>query len=128
MCKTFLFSVAFLLLLSGCVYHNILLTPVVLKKGDVYNLEHGLLISLDSVLEDSRCPANALCIWAGNAKVRLAFFDGEFWNRFVLNSDFQNEIVMYGYRIKLINLSPYPITNVAIQQSDYKVELLIMKE
>jgi hypothetical protein len=30
-----------------------------------------LLIEL-SVIDDSRCPANVQCIWAGNAKVKLA--------------------------------------------------------
>ncbi|HCW06783.1 MAG TPA: hypothetical protein DGG95_05395 [Cytophagales bacterium] len=125
-------SIIFTLILSGCVYDSIPRSPntIVLTQGVIYSIKPGLLIKLDSVLEDSRCPSNALCVSAGNAAVRFAFFDGEFWFTFVLNTFpmLQSEITMYGYRIKLVSLSPYPNTNVVIKQSDYKAELLITPE
>ena len=31
----------------------------------------GLVISFDSVLQDSRCPRDVQCVWAGSARVRL---------------------------------------------------------
>ena len=31
----------------------------------------GIGISFDQVLEDSRCPANVVCVWAGKAVIEL---------------------------------------------------------
>jgi hypothetical protein len=36
----------------------------------------GKRLRVDRVLEDSRCPMNARCVWAGRATVRLTLRDG----------------------------------------------------
>jgi hypothetical protein len=50
------------------------------------DIDNKLTICLDSLIADSRCPANANCIWAGNATVRLSFNHKESNFIFDLNS------------------------------------------
>lgn len=45
-------------------------TPLTLRIGEDAELERGLTVSVDELLEDSRCPADVQCIQAG--RVRLA--------------------------------------------------------
>lgn len=55
-------------------------TPVNASLGEPVELHIGqearvasesLTLLFDSVLEDSRCPEDLQCVWAGNAKVRI---------------------------------------------------------
>ena len=71
-------------------------------------------ICFDSLLEDSRCPINANCIWQGVAK-------GKF--RFKINSQehvvllstltmapyYTNDTTVSGIHLKLNNILPYPV-------------------
>ena len=81
---------------------------------------------LDSVLNDSRCPTGAECIWAGNAAVRFTYTSASSKVSFVLNtiSSFRTDSLIEGYRIRMTKLSPYPVLGVAIKQSDYKGQRL----
>lgn len=102
-----------------------------LKYGETkINADYGLSIHLDSVLNDSRCPANANCIWAGNAEVRFVYSKDNNTVNFVLNTlpAFRTDSLINGYRIKLIKLSPYPEIAGSIKQNDYKSEIKITKE
>lgn len=102
-----------------------------LKYGETkINTDYGLSISLDSVLNDSRCPSKAVCVWAGNAEVRFVYLKDNNSVKFVLNTlpTFRTDSLINGYRIKLINLSPYPEIAGSIKQSEYKAEITITKE
>ena len=105
--------------------------PFELKYSEIKNYtDSGIFIYLDSVLNDSRCPKNGLCIWAGNAEVRFVYSKDNNSVKFVLNtlSAFRTDSLINGYRIKLINLSPYPEIAGSIKQDDYKAEIKITKE
>jgi len=62
------------------------------------------------VVDDSRCPVNARCVWAGNAKIKLAVSIGKAAPRTVeLNSGLEPKFVTVGgYEIRFVDLSPYP--------------------
>ena len=47
-----------------------------------------LVIKFKAVLEDSRCPVNVVCVWAGNGKVEFE----------ILDIDGQNKTVTSEYR------------------------------
>jgi hypothetical protein len=92
--------------------------------------ENGMYICLDSVLNDSRCPIGAECFWAGNAEIRLRYFESNtepvYFN---LNTLLQpsSYTSFDGYKFTLIDLSPYPATGHSIEQKDYKAKILIEK-
>lgn len=92
---------------------------------------NGDSIVLDSVLEDSRCPENATCIWEGNAKLRFIYRTKDKLNEsFVLNTymGYRKDTLIKGFRIKLVKVSPYPRLDEDILQTDYRAELEIIKE
>jgi hypothetical protein len=60
-----------------------------------------------SVVEDSRCPMNARCIWAGNARVRLAVSRGRSSRTIVLNSNKgEQSAEAFGFKIEFADLQP----------------------
>lgn len=70
----------------------------------------GMKIKFLGVIEDSRCPEGRQCVWAGNAKVRIAVWTGR-QRQLVLevNSGLQPQVVNYGrYEIRLAALDPKP--------------------
>jgi len=70
----------------------------------------GMKIKFLDVLEDSRCPEGRQCVWAGNAKVRIAVWTGR-QRPLVLevNSTLKPQVVNYGrYEIRLAALDPKP--------------------
>lgn len=69
MCKTLLLCLCFLACRKSATTGN----PVTVKLSECANVQRpsgDLRICLDS-LSDSRCPANAVCVWAGVAVVKL---------------------------------------------------------
>jgi hypothetical protein len=95
-----------------------------------YFPDHSASITLDSVLNDSRCPNGAECVWAGNAEVRFIYSAGTQNSAFILNtlSNFRTDTLINGYRIKLVRLNPYPQMGLPIKQNEYSAEVKITKE
>lgn len=94
-----------------------------------YNYENNLILRMDSVLNDSRCPSNVVCVWGGNAEVRFLFTVDSIQTDFVLNThggnQFNSDTVIGGYSIKLLDLSPYPEDPGEILQVEYYSEVLV---
>lgn len=69
-----------------------------------------LTVRFLSVVEDSRCPINARCVWAGNAKIRLSVAKGRVAARTIeLNTGIEAQVVsLYGHDFKLEALAPHP--------------------
>jgi hypothetical protein len=94
--------------------------PVTIGLGRAFELSLGqkatlatadaLTIVFSRVLEDSRCPANALCVWAGNARIELRLASVTQAPASVqLNTFLPPNAAAYGsYRISLLSLQPYP--------------------
>jgi len=94
-----------------------------------YNFENNIVLRMDSVLNDSRCPSNVQCVWEGNAEVRFLFTVDSRGTDFVLNThggnNFNSDTVIGGYSIKLLNLSPYPENPGEILQVEYYSEVIV---
>jgi len=92
--------------------------------------ENQMYICLDSVLNDSRCPTGAYCIWEGNAEVRFKFEkDNDKPILFDLNTNrqFTTDTIVDGYKFTLIGLIPHPTIEHRIVQKDYKAEIIVKK-
>lgn len=89
----------------------------------------GLNVRFVSVIEDSRCPADANCVWAGNAKVRIQVKKSRGgWKTLELNSNLNPKTVTFeGYEIKLTALTPYPRSNIRINRNGYTATLVVTR-
>lgn len=92
----------------------------------------GLRIKFVSVNEDSRCPTDVQCVWAGNAAVRLdVSIRGKGSKTLTLNTNNRSpsvdENLYRSYKLKLVDLRPYPRSNRKIAPGDYVVTLLVSK-
>ncbi len=91
--------------------------------------EEQLEIRFDSVSEDSRCPENADCIWAGNARVHCTLTKSSVPKQHImLNTLAAPQSAVYqGYTILLRELTPLPKAGEITPQSAYKAGLIITK-
>lgn len=68
-------------------------------------------LSFDAVVSDSRCPANALCTWAGIAIAKFTFKEGSQSYPFMLSimpGYPKQDTLIHGYHIEFSDLKPYP--------------------
>lgn len=90
-----------------------------------------LSITLVDVPDDSRCPVDAQCVWAGNARVQLVLKLAQGNPTQVeLNThdSMQRSVEFEGYTITLADLHPYPVLNSTIDPRDYVATLQIVKK
>jgi hypothetical protein len=96
------------------------------------NNENQLTVRIDSVLNDSRCPSDVVCVWEGNAAVRFILNNDGEETKFVLNThggdNFRKDTIIVGYSIQFVNLKPYPVSTKVISNNEYVAELLIKKK
>lgn len=64
----------------------------------------GVRLRPDRLVEDSRCPVNARCIWAGRAVVRVTIRDGEGARR--INLTLGEPVDLANGRLALVAVSP----------------------
>lgn len=79
----------------------------------------GPIVQPVEVLEDSRCPMNARCVWAGRVRVKMIWWRG--------NGEKQPFEVTLGEStpladgaIRLESVRPEKMTNVTLKPSDYR--------
>jgi len=95
-----------------------------LRAGTSAALQDGLTVAFESVQSDSRCPMDAICVWAGDAivAVRLSRSGGDQAARELHvnpNVPGGSEAPYLTYSIKLVTLQPYPRSDRPIQPNDY---------
>lgn len=110
-------------------------SPVIVAKialGDTVLFE-DISITFKRVIEDSRCPSDVTCVWAGQAKVLVAIktngttsekemiFHGTNFGSESENTLFVSETKKYiGYR-----LSPYPKSSVPSVERVYQLDIFV---
>lgn len=86
-------------------------TNLTLERGAPKFISAGkFTVKFIEVVEDSRCPPDVNCVWAGNAKVRISIAKGKASPRiFELNSNSEpSEIKFGGATFKFVDLSRDP--------------------
>jgi hypothetical protein len=98
-----------------------------LRPGTSVTLEGGLQVAFDAVKSDSRCPLDALCIWAGEAilAVRLSQSGSDPAERELKTNPNGSETAYRTFSIKLLTLQPYPRSDRPIQPNDYIATLTV---
>ncbi len=96
---------------------------VTLKIGEV-GVFRNISIKPTEVVEDSRCPVNANCIWAGTLKVKLDVLSG--LGASTPTIELGSSITTEAEEIKFISVSPEKVAGDTIA-SDYKFVLEVTK-
>ena len=99
---------------------------IVLNYGDNVQLEGTVLrLNFGRVLEDSRCPVDVTCVWAGNAKVEIGIGAGMGpTHPLHLNTNAGPRAVTWsGIRVTLLEVTPSPHSENPIPLEDYSVTL-----
>ncbi len=88
----------------------------------------SLRITFERVVEDSRCPTNTTCFWAGDAVVRVALL-GANAERGTLNLHTLSETAAQGsfqkFRVRLVQLAPVPHDGGSVPAEQYVATLIV---
>ena len=106
------------------VDQQVLLTPGVTTRVD----QVGLTLRLTGVLDDSRCPTDATCVWAGDALVRIEVMPpiaGH--SEYDINVRGTSTAVHGDVTISLVKLDPYPAKGTPIPQNDYRATVRVIR-
>jgi len=98
---------------------------VTVKIGEKNRISWNISFEIDSI-NDYRCPNDADCIWAGDVDILLN--SGGTVSLLKLYDSESNPTTIEGYIITAINVDPYPVIGVDVDQSEYEIRLQIDKE
>jgi hypothetical protein len=99
--------------------------------GDYHQYKEMVSVNFEKVVNDSRCPTDANCVWEGNAEIMLNVVSMEKDTaHFSLNTqkNYQQDTILNGYTIQLINVLPEPLSGKLLTTDDYSVELKINQQ
>ena len=101
-------------------------TTVKLKRGESITINGELNINFDSVPTDSRCPIDAMCVWAGDGEIKLNLKLEKTVTPVSLHTTLTPKTILWdNYEIQLINLFPTRRAAETITQDQYSIELKI---
>jgi hypothetical protein len=89
----------------------------------------GLRIAFVDLIEDSRCPKDVDCVWAGNAriKVRISPATGSAESYELNTTTSPRSIVIDGYEFKFTALTPEPASNIRIRKDGYTATFVVTR-
>jgi hypothetical protein len=104
--------------------------PFVMGVGESTTVRNeGLTVTFNGVDEDSRCPSDVDCEWAGDAEVNVTISKPGFTPlRTVLHTTLTQQAASYnGYTVTLNGLAPYPVSTSTIDPDDYVATFTVTK-
>lgn len=104
---------------------------VELRTGQSVTIhDEQLEIKFEEVIDDSRCPAGATCIWQGEVTGILKInYQGEAHNKTITQPGLTQEMVTVDFGEYAIgfNFLPYPELDEVIKPADYRLEIVVNK-
>ena len=94
------------------------------QVGDEYCSSNRSLKFRITEINDSRCPADVICVWQGEAVVKIAI-ESPFPGTLALSTFNHLTDTIGPYSFELINVAPYPVSTKTIQLDEYNVTLKI---
>ena len=83
-------------------------------------------VTFESVSQDSRCPANVTCVWAGNAEIRLKVRAADRDSSIALNTTVEpHAAAVGGLRVELKALAPEQRAGSPIPSGAYRARLVV---
>jgi hypothetical protein len=113
--------------------------PFELVNGESITLtQYNIQVGFDSVLSESRCPIGVRCFWEGEASIKLWLTGRSIQKTYckvsihgytgIEDTLHHRYVDTLGYRIKLMELDPYPQYPVPNDYKKYKATLLVTQE
>jgi hypothetical protein len=106
--------------------------PFKIRFGEELTVKReDLKVKFDSLLEDSRCPSDVKCIWAGDANILISVKKARADAAKIelhTSGAFKRSGKYQRYVIKLVTLTPYPRSQDSRKPNDYVATLLVTKE
>lgn len=90
----------------------------------------SLAVTFEKVVEDSRCPTGTTCIWEGDAVVRLGLRGARAATGTLdLHAQMpsQREGAFQNYRVRIVQLVPWPKDGTGIPASQYVATLVVVR-
>lgn len=88
----------------------------------------GIKLKFIELVDDSRCPTDTNCIWAGNAKIKVRVTRNGRTKVLELNSNLEPRASTFaGYRFRLVGLTPEPRSNIRIDRNGYVAVIEVKK-
>lgn len=100
-------------------------------KEKLSNSDENLSVEFNELITDSRCPEDVICVWEGDAELQFQLINNSDSILFSLHSNksFSNsDSTVFGYNIELVNVEPYPNTQIEYKPSDYSAYIVITKQ
>jgi hypothetical protein len=98
-----------------------------MKVGESIQL-NDLRLTFRSVEGDSRCPMDAICVWAGDAEIALRIEQGGKAAVAALHTTLEPKKTEWnGYTIQLVSVSPARRASVPVKTEEYRAELLVTR-
>ena len=130
-------------LLAGCKEEQVVApapgeTQLTLSVGESQVLgPSSTRLGFERVTGDSRCPTGVVCVWAGDASVRLWLLDQAAGRHDRSSADTvfvelrfpgpSAQAEALGFQIRAIGLDPHPRESVPISPSSYRLKLKVTK-
>ena len=88
----------------------------------------GIKIAFVELVEDSRCPEDVTCVWAGNAKIKIRVTKNGRSKVLELETMKRKEAPDFaGYQFSLMDLVPKLRSNVRVNRNAYKAVISMTK-
>jgi len=78
------------------------------------------------VIEDSRCPRDTTCIWAGEVKVEIEFLERSKVSK-QMELKLGESADAAGLHVTLVDVEPQPASNVRISAQGYRATMVVEK-
>lgn len=125
--RPYLFFVTLSIVFMTALAHAGFDEKVALKIGQAEKLAGGISVKFVEIVEDSRCPEGATCIWAGRAIVRIEVTENGSEPRIVdLEVGNIESTARFGkFVVKAEKLEPYPKAESQTDKAAYSATLSI---
>jgi hypothetical protein len=126
--------------LSAFIFVFVLLTSFVaapakpLRQQGKVQIHHeaivnGIRVKFVDLIEDSRCPTDTQCVWAGNAKLKVKLWKNGQTRVVEMNTGMEPRVIRFaGYEIKITDLTPHPATNIRIRKDGYVATFSVVRK
>ena len=100
-------------------------SEITVRLETKYRVSWDLSFTIDSINE-YRCPSDLVCIWAGDVDIWFRFGIGENSTEVInLNNRDTNPFRINGYTFEILDVLPYPRSDIITNPGDVRVKLLI---
>ena len=106
---------------------------IAVEENWTWEDDAAVQVKFNRILGDSRCPADAICVWAGRAEAEIIFEQpGGSVTDTLAFGDFSgsthtDQAHFGNYTVQLLSVLPIPKTTQTIQPGDYKLQLEVRK-